>query len=262
MKYIYLLLILSAYCQAQVGINTKNPLHPLSVGSNTNENAVVVTADGQVGIGNSQPEALLDIKGKLKLTDGTQGTNKILTSDANGFATWGAVMSPSTDLKISVGVFGAGFNFTPANATTGLYTGATITLGPGKWLIRYALNLTPNSTISLDSWVTFPVTLTTVPGTVNTAFQSANITPDFRVNKRNFATYQGPSVGVSTNQKVLKSMGEFLLNNSSGAPITYYLVVEKPNRMSTSTPQSITLQNFASSIIRDNYLIGIPVNFN
>ena len=41
-----------------------------------------------VGIGTSTPNARLDVNGTFKVTDGTQGTGKILTSDATGLASW------------------------------------------------------------------------------------------------------------------------------------------------------------------------------
>ena len=41
-----------------------------------------------VGIGTSTPNAKLDVNGTFKLTDGTQGAGKILTSDATGLASW------------------------------------------------------------------------------------------------------------------------------------------------------------------------------
>lgn len=44
--------------------------------------------NGNVGIGTSSPTAKLDIAGNIKIADGTQGTGKVLTSDANGHATW------------------------------------------------------------------------------------------------------------------------------------------------------------------------------
>ncbi len=46
------------------------------------------TNDGNVGIGTASPSAKLDLLGTLKITDGTQGAGKILTSDANGLASW------------------------------------------------------------------------------------------------------------------------------------------------------------------------------
>ncbi len=48
-----------------------------------------------VGIGTTSPAAKLDVIGSVKITDGTEGANKILTSDANGLATWTAPPLPA-----------------------------------------------------------------------------------------------------------------------------------------------------------------------
>lgn len=45
-------------------------------------------ADGHVGIGVVSPQARLHVGGKLMITDGSQGAGKVLTSDANGLASW------------------------------------------------------------------------------------------------------------------------------------------------------------------------------
>ena len=47
-----------------------------------------IHSNGNVGIGTTNPTTKLDIAGSVKITDGTQGNNKVLTSDANGLATW------------------------------------------------------------------------------------------------------------------------------------------------------------------------------
>lgn len=43
---------------------------------------------GNVGVGTSVPTAKLDVAGSVKIADGTQGNGKVLTSDANGVASW------------------------------------------------------------------------------------------------------------------------------------------------------------------------------
>jgi len=48
---------------------------------------------GNVGIGTTSPHAKLDVEGTLKLADGTQGANKVLTSDNNGNASWASPAS-------------------------------------------------------------------------------------------------------------------------------------------------------------------------
>jgi hypothetical protein len=42
----------------------------------------------KVGIGTDNPVATLDIVGSLRVADGTQASGKVLTSDANGVASW------------------------------------------------------------------------------------------------------------------------------------------------------------------------------
>jgi len=44
--------------------------------------------NGNVGVGTATPVAKLDIVGNIKITDGTQGAGKALTSNANGTASW------------------------------------------------------------------------------------------------------------------------------------------------------------------------------
>ena len=44
--------------------------------------------DGDVGIGTQTPSAKLEVAGQVKITGGTPGTGKVLTSDASGLASW------------------------------------------------------------------------------------------------------------------------------------------------------------------------------
>jgi hypothetical protein len=78
------------------------------------------TTDVNVGIGTTTPSTKLHISSTtspaLRLVDGTQASNKVLTSDANGNASWQAL--PAGVSSFSAGTTG----FTPNVATTGAVT--------------------------------------------------------------------------------------------------------------------------------------------
>ena len=48
----------------------------------------LITDQGNVGIGTATPTAKLEVNGQVKITGGSPGLGKILTSDASGLATW------------------------------------------------------------------------------------------------------------------------------------------------------------------------------
>ncbi|MFA6353620.1 MAG: hypothetical protein WCW93_01670 [Candidatus Paceibacterota bacterium] len=50
----------------------------------------LIVENGNVGIGVVEPTAKLDIAGNIKIVDGNQGEGKVLTSDADGLASWQA----------------------------------------------------------------------------------------------------------------------------------------------------------------------------
>ena len=49
---------------------------------------VSILDGGNVGIGTTNPTAKLEVAGNIKIADGTEGADKVLTSDAAGNATW------------------------------------------------------------------------------------------------------------------------------------------------------------------------------
>jgi hypothetical protein len=53
---------------------------------------VVFTEEGRIGVGTVTPQARLDIRGSIRIADGTEGHGKILTSDASGAARWERVL--------------------------------------------------------------------------------------------------------------------------------------------------------------------------
>lgn len=76
------------------GVNAPSPTasNQLSIGNliyGTGLDGTDTTVStGNIGIGTKTPSAKLDIAGTIKIADGTQGTGKVLTSDADGLASW------------------------------------------------------------------------------------------------------------------------------------------------------------------------------
>jgi YVTN family beta-propeller protein len=62
--------------------------HPLHFATKNLFAQMTLDTTGRLGIGTTSPSAELDVAGTFKLTDGTQADKKILTSDADGNATW------------------------------------------------------------------------------------------------------------------------------------------------------------------------------
>lgn len=103
------LFLITAFGYAQIGINTENPkglLHIDGASSPATINPasgnisdiqasddVIINNSGYVGIGTIAPTTKLHIKGDtpgvIRISDTTEGVNRMLFSDANGVGTWG-----------------------------------------------------------------------------------------------------------------------------------------------------------------------------
>jgi hypothetical protein len=59
-----------------------------SATNNAPSEKVRITSAGNVGIGTTNPGAKLDVAGQIKITGGSPGAGKVLTSDASGLASW------------------------------------------------------------------------------------------------------------------------------------------------------------------------------
>ncbi|QIK60708.1 hypothetical protein G7050_13040 [Dysgonomonas sp. HDW5A] len=154
---IFILSLLSiGWCNAQVGINIKNPLGALHIDPNSDTQSdgsgdaddVIITKDGYMGIGTSTPSTYLHIKTAtagiptstpaygLRLADGNEADRRALISNANGLATWGDVVPEGgiSAVKSSVGIT------QPAVTNNILYNSSTnLTLPQGKWLVQVAM---------------------------------------------------------------------------------------------------------------------------
>ena len=101
-----------------VGIGTTSPLAKMHVEEGGAEDALrirvaattklIVKNDGKVGVATVSPTEALDIDGKIRIRGGVPGAGKVLTSDANGVATWAASSSGVDEITSTGGQIGIG----------------------------------------------------------------------------------------------------------------------------------------------------------
>lgn len=136
---------------AQVGINTKNPLGAFHIDPKANTTGTVaapvndsddfiVSNSGKVGIGTVAPSASLDVRGAIRIADGTQAAGNIFTTNGSGLGYW----DPTFQFKI--------LKSTVYNGLL-LPSGSWLTVAPdleltvGKWMLIARL-VTKNSCAS------------------------------------------------------------------------------------------------------------------
>ena len=164
--------------------------------ASTLKERVSILDDGNVGIGTINPTAKLEVAGSLKISNGTEGINKVLTSDAIGNATWTSIGSlagykkckqilatgagtftiPADVTEVMVEAWGAGSGAVRTSTTTSIviqarffggtsggYASTTQTVVPGS-IISYNVGLGSNDNVDgspiLDggsTTVTFPL---------------------------------------------------------------------------------------------------------
>ncbi len=79
------------YMAGTFGKDSAILVNATAIGANAKvarNNSLVLGDNANVGIGNSSPTAKLDIVGQIKIVDGFQGNERVLTCDANGLARW------------------------------------------------------------------------------------------------------------------------------------------------------------------------------
>jgi len=123
------------------------------------DEGIFVTSTGNVGIGTTAPGAKLEVGGQVKITGGTPGANKVLTSDSVGLASWtnlsgiGVTSVTGTAYQITASpTTGAVVLSIPSdfrapgtvNAVSGLYTGS----GAGTQRVDASGNLVNIGTIT------------------------------------------------------------------------------------------------------------------
>lgn len=92
-------------------------------------NMSIQPSGGNLGIGTTNPGAMLEIAGQIKITGGTPGLGKLLTSDGAGLATWTAPSAYSAGNGLTL--TGTTFNSTWTASGTSIYNNNTGNVGIG-----------------------------------------------------------------------------------------------------------------------------------
>jgi len=190
-----------------------------------------IMANGNVGIGTTAPTTKLHVAGQLRIVDGTQGANKVLTSDANGNSSW------VTNTGIIPAVV-ASLSSTPYNLTNiaGQYTGSSITLGPGKWSIQVTMLMNADAS---SLWVR---------SSFSSSSSSFISSPDI-IGASYFSGLKEANVFGIVN-------GTVILNNTSGSAKTYYYWTLNIQVYSGS----LNLSNFGTSLWMEDQMVAYPMN--
>lgn len=261
MKRIYFVILYSAvavyFTYGQVGINTKSPrgiFHIDAQGDTPDigspsiaqmSNDIIVTIDGQVGIGTITPDSnsKLDINGKIKISDGTQSDTYKLISDATGKAHWDEVKNNMT----LVTTLGAGL-------TTSL--------------------IAPVFTLPTGGWIDIPAGPSLIMGTLfaNASKRDPNIDAQIRFffsdspsveTRSNFEYLNDPTgwgfltVMLATPGDLIGGSGYWAVNNKTAGVLRLYLFAQIS---SSITDGSVSLINIGNGNVPENILVIVPID--
>jgi hypothetical protein len=206
-----------------------------------------IVRSGKVGIGSgiTTPSNILEVNGTggtgtgLKLPTGA-GANKVLSSDANGNTSW------ATNVAITSAVLGS-MGIGAFNSQANTYTGATVTLPPGKWSVQINMLVLTNSfTYNSSGWIR------TGLSNNSSTYTSVDMIGPYFV-----------SGLVQGGNKYNMLSGTLIVNNTSGISKTYYYWTSAVNVWDGSgnviTP-SLSFTNFGRDSWGENSIVAYPMN--
>ena len=211
---------------------------------NNGAERITVLHNGVVGIGTTTPShAALHVnsgtaKGAFRLTDGTQGTGKVLSSDGSGNASWVTNVSVTA---LRYGVFGTGFSGSVSSAA-GQATGTSITLSPGKWVVNslIVLNTSPVISDGMALWTRLTWSDSTTGG------GSADIVQGGLIS----GSLTGPSA-------FAMATGSTVINNATGSDKIYYLVLREVGNYGGYTGN---WNQLGGAFFGEGSVVAIPAN--
>ncbi len=147
----------SGMLRYQVANSGDNHVFFAGASTTTSTELMRITGTGNVGIGTNAPGAKLEVAGQVKITGGTPGAGKVLTSDATGLATW----QPAGTGSLPVGTLGQTLyhDGTSYVSNSFLYNNGT-SIGIGTAAPAGTVHIvTPNSDGNVSTWGTGQVVI-------------------------------------------------------------------------------------------------------
>lgn len=186
-----------------------------SVPAISNLQDIYQTGKVGIGAGNSAWSEKLQVTGNsvfvgsVKIQDGTQGANKVLTSDASGLASWKSTAVDIIDGSANPGKY--------VEFTTGdNFLGPNITLPPGKWVVNLGLLISPKTGAGVVPNSSYSPRMTL--SSSSTALQQNG----FSFNGSRLVISM-VSTGPVVPKYVTFASGAFRVNNTSGGNVTLYV---------------------------------------
>jgi ribosomal protein S6E (S10) len=147
----------SGMLRYQVANSGDNHVFFAGASTTTSTELMRITGTGDVGIGTNAPGAKLEVAGQVKITGGTPGAGKVLTSDATGLASW----QPAGTGSLPVGTSGQTLRHdgTSYVSNSFLYNNGT-NIGIGTAAPSGTVHIvTPNSDGNVTAWGTGQVVI-------------------------------------------------------------------------------------------------------
>jgi len=174
---------------------TTSQSNAIVLGSSSNGN-------NKVGIGTNAPDERLHVVGSVKIVDGAQANGYVLTSDANGKATWknpvevktyGEIYKTTSTATLATGAISFGTNGLASNTT--LATDNIQVTKTGNYRITYTVSLRKTTGGSANPELFLTIYGTEIPGTRTYATMNNNETRTMTLTKLcSLTAYQAVSL--------------------------------------------------------------------